>query len=187
MERTLVEIKNLKKSFPIRGGFFGREIGRVHAVRGISLCIKRGEVLGLVGESGCGKSTLGMLMLRLIDSDSGKIIFDGTDITAVSQPKLRRLRQRMQIVFQDPYASLNPRMKAGEIIAEPLVIHKMGDRAERRKRVLDLISKVGLPESAYSKYPPEDRDSQSDSDESRFRYRRRTGFGAGCFDKGRNT
>ncbi len=155
MERTLVEIKDLKKGFPIRGGVFGREIGRVHAVRGVSLSIRKGEVLGLVGESGCGKSTLGMLMLRLVDSDSGKIIFDGTDITAVSQPRLRRLRQRMQIIFQDPYASLNPRMKAGEIIAEPLVIHKIGDRAARRARVLDLISKVGLPESAYSKYPHE--------------------------------
>lgn len=155
MADILVDIKNLEKGFPIRSGVFGRETARVKAVRDISLSIGRGEVLGLVGESGCGKSTLGMLILRLIDPDGGKIVFDGVDITNISQRRLRPMRRRMQVVFQDPYASLNPRMSVGEIVGEPLLVHNVCGKRERRDRVMELLSLVGLSEEAFAKYPHE--------------------------------
>ncbi len=155
MNDILVNIEDLKKRFPIEGGLLGREVAAVHAVRGVSLSIGRGETLGLVGESGCGKSTLGMLLLRLLEPDSGSIIFDGVDITRMSQRELRPLRRRMQVVFQDPYASLNPRMTVGEIVAEPLLVHRVARREERRERVIELIRLVGLSEDAYGKYPHE--------------------------------
>lgn len=155
MNDALVDIKNLKKGFPVRGGILGREVARVHAVRDVSIDIRRGEVMGLVGESGCGKSTLAMLLLRLIDPDSGTITFDGRDLTRLSQGRLRPLRREMQVVFQDPYASLNPRMTVGDIIAEPLVVHKMGGKASRRDRALELMDLVGLSDDSYNKYPHE--------------------------------
>lgn len=155
MVDKILEIKNLVKGFPITGGFLGREVARVHAVRGVTFSIDKGETLGLVGESGSGKSTLGLLTLKLIDADSGKIIFDGHDITDMPHGRLRKLRREMQIVFQDPYASLNPRMTIGEIIAEPLLVHKVGKARERRDAVYDLLKIVGLSDEAYGKYPHE--------------------------------
>lgn len=155
MTNNLIEIQNLVKGFPVTGGIFGREVARVQAVRGVSLKIKRGETLGLVGESGCGKSTLGQLVLRLIEPDSGRIDFDGRDITHLKQRELRPMRREMQIVFQDPYASLNPRMTVGDIVGEPLLVHKVGNRNERKDRVADLLKLVGLSSDAHSKYPHE--------------------------------
>jgi len=148
-------MENIVKHFPIKGGFFSRPVAWVHAVNGVSLSIERGETLGLVGESGCGKSTLGMLLLRLIDPDDGRIVFDGRDITAMSDRRLRPIRREMQVVFQDPYASLNPRMTVEEIVGEPLLVHRVGKRKERRDRVYDLLHLVGLSDEAASKYPHE--------------------------------
>ncbi len=155
MAGKLLKIDGLTKGFPIRGGIFGREVARVQAVRGVDISIDRGEVLGLVGESGCGKSTLGMLVLRLIDPDGGTILFDDMDITKMSQSKLRPIRKGMQVVFQDPYASLNPRMSVGDIIGEPLLVHKVCSTKERRERVVELLKVVGLSENAYGRYPHE--------------------------------
>ena len=155
MNDVLVKIENIRKRFPIRGGLLGREVAAIHAVRGVSLDIHRGETLGLVGESGCGKSTLGQLILRLIDPDAGTVSFDGMDITDMSQREFRPMRQRMQIVFQDPYASLNPRMTVGDIVGEPLLVHHIGSRQERKERVAELMRLVGLPYEAVSKYPHE--------------------------------
>ncbi len=152
---VLIEVRDIHKRFPITGGILGREVAAIHAVRGVSLAIRSGETLGLVGESGCGKSTLGHLILRLIDPDSGSVSFDGRDITALSQSELRPLRKRMQIVFQDPYGSLNPRMTVEDIVGEPLLVHKVGGRNERRERVFELLSLVGLAPDAASKYPHE--------------------------------
>lgn len=155
MNDILVDIQNLVKGFPVTGGIFGREVARVQAVRGITLQIRRGETLGLVGESGCGKSTLGQLVLRLIEPDSGEIHFDGRDITHLKQRVLRPMRREMQIVFQDPYSSLNPRMTVGEIVGEPLLVHREGTGKERQERVMDLLKLVGLSSDSYSKYPHE--------------------------------
>lgn len=155
MAEPLVQIENLVKTFPITGGLFGSVKARVHAVNGVTLSIQQGETLGLVGESGCGKSTLGLLLLRLIDPDGGKIMFDGRDLVVMSQRELRPFRREMQIVFQDPYASLNPRMTVEEIVGEPLLVHKVGSRKERRDRVFELLSLVGLSADAASKYPHE--------------------------------
>jgi peptide/nickel transport system ATP-binding protein len=156
MSDIILNITDLKKSFPIKGGFFGRSKSAVQAVRGVSLSVRRGETLGLVGESGCGKTTLGMLILRLLDADAGKIEFEGKDITHISQRALRPLRREMQVVFQDPYASLNPRMTVGDIVGEPLLVHKEGGNASgRRERVRELLSLVGLSDDAYGKYPHE--------------------------------
>lgn len=152
--QPLVEIKNLVKSFPIKGGILSREVASVKAVADVSLTINRGETVGLVGESGCGKSTLGRCVLRLIEPTSGQVNFDGQDVTKMSGSDLRRLRRRMQIIFQDPYASLNPRMTIGDIIGEPLQIHNLykGQREERIKKLLDLC---GLRHEAMYRYPHE--------------------------------
>ena len=156
MDGNILEIEELTKGFPVSGGFLGRERARVHAVRGVSLNIRHGETLGLVGESGCGKSTLGQLVLRLLDPDSGTILFDGRDITRTSQSRLRPLRREMQIVFQDPFASLNPRMTVGDIVAEPLVVHsELKNPRERSERVSELVRLVGLPSDSASRYPHE--------------------------------
>lgn len=152
---TLVEVKNVVKHFPVHGGFFGRTVGHVHAVNGVSFEISKGETLGLVGESGSGKSTLGFLILRLLDPDSGEIYFEGKNITSMKQRELRPLRNRMQVIFQDPYASLNPRMTIGDIIEEPLIIHNVGNKKERKDRLDELLRLVGLPRDAKSKYPHE--------------------------------
>jgi len=155
MNPPLLEIRNLKVHFPARGGFWGRVRGTVKAVDGVSLEIDRGETLGLVGESGCGKSTLGRTILRLIEPTSGSIHFDSRDLTALSQRQLRPLRRRMQLIFQDPYASLNPRMRVGEIVGEAFAIHRLADGEQRAKRVLSLLEKMGLPADSERRYPHE--------------------------------
>lgn len=146
-QQTLVEVKELKKHFPAAR----KQI--VHAVDGVSFSIRRGETLGLVGESGCGKTTVGRLLLRLIEPTAGEISFDGQNLSEIRRKELRELRRRMQIIFQDPYSSLNPRMKVGEIIAEPLVVHDVGNKTERRERVAELLRVVGLDLDYANRYP----------------------------------
>jgi len=144
-ETPLLQVKNLKKYFPIRGGLFSREVARVHAVDDVSFTILKGETLGLVGESGCGKSTTGRCILRLIEPTAGEVIFEDKNVTTLDKRSLRHLRRDMQIIFQDPYASLNPRMTVGSIIGEALVIHKLAKtRKEREERVIHLLETVGL-------------------------------------------
>lgn len=128
---VLLSVQNLTKYCPITGGLFSRTVGHVKAVDGVSFDVKRGETLGLVGESGCGKTTTGRAVLRLIEPTSGNVYFEGKDIVKASKSELRNLRREMQIVFQDPFGSLNPRMSVGEIIEEPLAIHKIGNNQER--------------------------------------------------------
>lgn len=151
----ILEIKNLVKHFPVNAGLFSRSREYVHAVDGVNFTIQAGETFGLVGESGCGKSTVAQLLLRLLDPDAGQILFDGRDISQLSHKQMKPLRKEMQIIFQDPYASLNPRMMVQEILTEPFLIHKIGSRVEREKRVAELLNKVGLPKSAASRYPHE--------------------------------
>ncbi len=150
-----VEIKNLKKYFPLHGGFFRRKIGHVKAVDNISFGLKKGEIFGLVGESGCGKSTAGRTITRLLKPTAGTIHFDGENITNLRGKKLRKKRQNMQMVFQDPYASLNPKMMVGDIIAEPIVNYRHIRKSDLREQIVDLLQKVGLPEDAYKQYPHE--------------------------------
>ena len=146
----LLEVDGLVKHFPARDG-----TGQVQAVNGVSLRLDRGETLGIVGESGCGKSTLARLILRLIEPTKGRIRFDGEDLRALPRAALRLKRREMQIIFQDPYASLDPRFTVGAIIGEPLAIHGIGNRAERRRRVAKLLTTVGLDADAVSRYPHE--------------------------------
>lgn len=154
-KENLLEIRNLKTYYPVKGGFFKRTVGNVKAVDNISFEIKKGETLGLVGESGCGKSTAGRTILRLLRPTDGKIIFDGKDITNVSGKTLREIRKDLQMVFQDPYASLNPMQMVGDIIAEPIYNFSKKPKEELKKEVMDLLNKVGLPEDAYYKYAHE--------------------------------
>jgi peptide/nickel transport system ATP-binding protein len=152
----LVDIQSLKVWFPIKSGLLlDRHVGDVKAVDDVSLAIKRGETLGLVGESGCGKSTLGRAILRLYEPTDGKVIFDGQDITHLGEGPLRPLRRRMQMIFQDPYASLNPRHSVGRIVSEPLRVHGTAKRRDTGKRVRDLLDVVGLAPDAASRYPHE--------------------------------
>jgi oligopeptide transport system ATP-binding protein len=152
----LLRLEELKVHFPIRDGIIRqRHIGDVQAVDGVTFEIERGETLGLVGESGCGKSTTGRAIIRLNPPTGGRIFFDGKDVTDIKGSELRRLRKRMQMIFQDPYASLDPRMTAGGIIAEPLDIHDVGKPDERRERVRELLSTVGLNPDYSSRYPHE--------------------------------
>jgi len=146
----LVDVQALVKHFPIEGSD-----DVVRAVDGVSFAIFRGETLGLVGESGCGKSTVGRCLLRLIEPTAGRVTFEGRDVVSLSQTELRELRRQMQIVFQDPYASLNPRMRVGDIVGEPLVIHGIGTKSERRERVADLLRRVGLDPAYARRYPHE--------------------------------
>src|SRR5207249_9600331 len=142
-ETPLLQVKNLKKYFPIRGGLFSREVASVHAVDDVTFSILKGETLGLVGESGCGKSTTGRCILRLIEPTSGEVTFEGQNVTTLDKRSLRHLRRDMQIIFQEPYASLNPRMTVGSIIGEALVIHKLAKtRKEREERVIHLLETV---------------------------------------------
>jgi oligopeptide transport system ATP-binding protein len=151
----LIEVRNLTKHFPIGAGFFGAGGDVVRAVDGVSLTIRRGETFGLVGESGCGKSTTGRCILRLIEPTSGEVRFHGQDLLTVGSDELRRLRRDMQIIFQDPYSSLNPRMTVGQIVEEPLTIHRIAERRERRARVAELLRLVGLEPEHSGRYPHE--------------------------------
>ena len=151
----LVEVRDLHKHYPVRGGLLGRARAWVRAVDGVTLAIAPGETLGLVGESGCGKSTLGRLLLRLIEPTSGEVFFDGRSLCALAPRALRALRRDMQIIFQDPYGSLNPRMRVGSIVGEGLGIHRLGTRLEREARVRELLELVGLSPGAASRYPHE--------------------------------
>ncbi len=154
-KEPLVKVTNLKKHFPIMRGVFRRQVGAVQAVDGVSFNIYEGETLGLVGESGCGKSTTGRVILQLMDATDGSVEFQGTDLTSLNKGEMRRMRREMQMIFQDPYASLNPRMTVGNIIAEPLAIHGMGDAKQRKARVQDLLKVVGLNPYFVNRYPHE--------------------------------
>jgi len=153
---ALLEVRNLVKHFHVGGGLFGGAPGVVRAVDGVSFAIRRGETLGLVGESGCGKTTTGRCILQLERPTSGEIVFDGQDLTKLDDAGLRRFRRRMQVIFQDPYSSLNPRMTIGQILAEPLVVHGLApDRAAREARVGELLRHVGLLPQHAHRYPHE--------------------------------
>lgn len=152
---ALVEAREVSKTYPLGESMFGGAAGEVRAVDAVSLDIHEGETLGLVGESGSGKSTLGRLMLRLIEPTSGTISFAGRNLTAASAGEMRRLRRDMQIIFQDPFGSLDPRMRVEDAIAEPLIIHEKLDKAARRRRVRELLGAVGLDESAMRRFPHE--------------------------------
>jgi peptide/nickel transport system ATP-binding protein len=156
MNGNLVELTDLKMYFPIKSGIvLDRHVGDIKAVDGVSLEIKRGETLGLVGESGCGKSTVGRTILRLYEPTEGTILFAGQDITRLGESELRPLRRRMQMIFQDPYSSLNPRHSVGRIIGEPMTTHGIASRREANARVRELLQIVGLPADAGSRYPHE--------------------------------
>ena len=155
-EDILLEVKNLTKEFPIKGGILGRQVGAVRAVNNVSFQIARGECLGLVGESGCGKSTLGRSLLRLIEPTSGEVVFNGKSIIGMNKSELRHLRRKIQIIFQDPYASLNPRMTVGDILGEPIDIHRLAhSKGEKQKRIDQLLDYVQLPKDTIFKYPHE--------------------------------
>jgi oligopeptide transport system ATP-binding protein len=154
---ALLQVQNLKKHFPITGGFLGRSVGVVRAVDGISFDIARGETLGMVGESGCGKSTAGRAILQLHKPTAGKVVFEGKELTLISNEEIRQLRPKMQMIFQDPYATLNPRHSVGKIVGEPLVIHgimKMGS-SELRDRVAELLDLVGMDPVYMRRFPHE--------------------------------
>jgi oligopeptide/dipeptide ABC transporter ATP-binding protein len=151
----LLEVENLKKYFPVRGGIFGKTTAHVKAVDGVSFTLRKGETLGLVGESGSGKSTTGRAILRLIEPSGGRVRFDGQDVLTLGKKELRALRRRMQIIFQDPYASLNPRMTVGSIVGEPFAIHKIASGEERAHRVEALLMRVGLSADQMRRYPHE--------------------------------
>ena len=152
-DQPLVQVIDAVKHFPVTGGVFLREVARVRAVDGVSLTIKKGETLGLVGESGCGKSTLGRLILRLEEPTAGQVLFEGEDILKYGPGQLRRLRQEMQIIFQDPFSSLNPRKNVAQIIAEPLLVQGLVSRSERYDRVLELMEEVGLKQEQMRRFP----------------------------------
>ena len=152
---SLLEVRNLKKYFPMGSGLFSRGMGEVKAVDGVSLSIEGGETLGLVGESGCGKSTLGRGILRLVEPTDGEVIFNGKEILRLSHSEMREMRKQMQIIFQDPYSSLNPRMRVGEIVGEGMEIYGLATGNVKRGRVIELLHRVGLREEHYNRYPHE--------------------------------
>ena len=152
---ALLEVRDLKKYYPVRAGVFRRSNKEVKAVDGVSFSIEKGETLGLVGESGCGKTTLGRCVMRLIEPTSGSTLFEGQELAALPARDLRDMRRKMQIIFQDPYASLNPRMRIGEIIGEGLSIHNLARGDARRTRINELLTRVGLRAEYYGRYPHE--------------------------------
>src|SRR5947207_7674816 len=157
----LLIVEDLKKHFPVtRGIIFQKEIASVKAVDGVSFAVRRGETLGVVGESGCGKSTMARCIMRLLDVTDGRIVFDGRDITRLSRADMRPYRREMMMIFQDPYASLNPRKRVGFIVAEALEVHKMGTEAEIKKRVQELLEVVGLSPEHYNRFPHESSGGQ---------------------------
>lgn len=152
----ILEVEDLVKYYPVKSGLiFQRAAGEVKAVDGISFAIEEGETLGLVGESGCGKTTVARVILRLLGVTAGRVLFEGEDVLRFSRSKLRHMRQKMQVIFQDPYASLDPRMTIGEIVTEPLTIHRVGTRQERRKKAQELLEFVGLNPEHFNRYPHE--------------------------------
>ncbi|MBM7096283.1 MULTISPECIES: ABC transporter ATP-binding protein [Alteribacter] len=153
MSKPLLEVKGLKKYFDVTGGVFSKKVGEVKAVDDVSFTVYEKEVLGIVGESGCGKSTTGKALLRLTEPTDGQVLFEGKDITGLSEDAMRKMRRDMQIIFQDPYASLNPRHKVEKILGEPLIVHGIGDKEERRKKVREILEVVGLPGEHASRYP----------------------------------
>ena len=156
MDGTILEVRNLTKYFPIKRGLLKREVGSVKAVDDVSFNIREGETLGLVGESGCGKTTTGRCIIRLYKPTGGTVTFDGTDVTALKGTQLRQMRRQMQVIFQDPYSSLNPRINCGNIIGEPLVIHKLvKSKSELRERVSNLLTTVGLNPYMADRFPHE--------------------------------
>lgn len=155
MSETILKVEDLKKYFPIKGGIMQRTVGNVKAVDGVSFEIKKGETLGIVGESGCGKSTTGRVVLRLLDKTSGKVTYKGEDIHSLSKKNLRKLRTDMQIVFQDPYSSLNPRMTVGDTISEAMIHHGIVSKKEARDAVLEVMRLCGLSSYQIDRYPHE--------------------------------
>src|SRR5688572_8197573 len=151
----LLKVRNLVKHFPVKGGIIKREIERVHAVDGVSFDLASGETLGLVGESGCGKTTTGRCILRLIEPTAGEVRFDGKDVVGLDDGEMRRLRREMQIIFQDPYSSLNPRMTVGGMLGESLKIHKLAEGQAAQARIKELLEVVGLFPEHASRYPHE--------------------------------
>ncbi|WP_270182626.1 ABC transporter ATP-binding protein [Alkalihalobacillus sp. CinArs1] len=153
MQEALLEVKQLKKHFPIEGGVLKQQVGTVKAVDGVSFKLHKGETFGLVGESGCGKSTTGRMLMRLLEPSEGEVIFNGENILSLNKSKMRNLRKDIQMVFQDPFASLNPRHTVEKIIEEPLIVHGLGNKAERKKRVKELLDIVGLSPYHARRYP----------------------------------
>lgn len=151
----LLVVENLKTHFPVKKGFFRKTVGRVKAVDGVSFSIAPGKTLGLVGESGCGKTTVGRSLLRLTPAQAGRVLFDGQDVFELPADRLRRLRRKMQIIFQDPYGSLNPRMTVGTLVGEAMTVHGIAGGVERTQRVKELLQKVGLQEGHINRYPHE--------------------------------
>ncbi|NUK31729.1 dipeptide ABC transporter ATP-binding protein [Parageobacillus sp. VR-IP] len=153
MSEPLLQVKGLKKYFPITGGVFGKKVGEVKAVDDVTFTVYKGETLGIVGESGCGKSTTGRMLLRLIEPTAGSIIFEGKEVTTLPKAELRKMRRDMQMIFQDPFASLNPRHTVEKILEEPLIVHGIGSKEERKKRVREMLEVVGLGQYHAKRYP----------------------------------
>jgi oligopeptide transport system ATP-binding protein len=153
LQEALLEVKQLKKHFPIQGGVLKQQVGTVKAVDGVTFTLHKGETFGLVGESGCGKSTTGRMLMRLLEPSEGEVLFDGKEMTTLNKKDLRHLRKDIQMVFQDPFASLNPRHTVEKIIEEPLIVHQLGNKAERKKRVRELLEIVGLSAYHAKRYP----------------------------------
>lgn len=153
MSKVLLKVEGLKKYFPIRKGVLNKQVGYVKAVDDVSFEVFEGETLGIVGESGCGKSTTGRLLMRLLEPTEGKVEFAGQQISELSKDEMRKARRDIQMIFQDPYASLNPRHSIGKILEEPLIVHGMGSAKERKQKVLELLEIVGLNEYHNKRYP----------------------------------